>query len=313
MILLITTNAPSPPSSRPTLERRSLREASRSEAPSREGRASSSAAFRHPGAAEGHRHRAKTKDVATDIIHAGFLHGRIAIYQGARDGRRVAFKACRGSSTTPGRAPRTALRPSRYGVIAIAMARLSISVERGPPQQINKPQCVGEPLYLLFCSVPALHSSPLLTLPPSLSLLRRARTNGGPTPPFFRPSPALNGSSTVFRLATSLSYALYADIPTFSRNQRTQGTFFYHSLHWRRAQRLLLCRERVFTPPSLLIAFVSFLYAFATLLTLFILLFSTVFSPLRSFSGAQQAICRQRTRLRPAQSFLITLGRSEEV
>src|SRR3981189_2249835 len=53
MILLITTNAPSPPSSRSTLERRSLREASRSEAPSRERRASSPAAFRHPGAAEG--------------------------------------------------------------------------------------------------------------------------------------------------------------------------------------------------------------------------------------------------------------------
>src|SRR3981081_836267 len=42
MILLITTNAPSPTSSRSTLERRSLREASRSEAPSREGWASSS-------------------------------------------------------------------------------------------------------------------------------------------------------------------------------------------------------------------------------------------------------------------------------
>ena len=41
-----------------------------------------------------------------------------------------------------------------------------------------------------------------------------------------------------------------------------------------RAQRLFLCLERVFTPPSLLIAFVSSLYAFATLLTLFILLFS---------------------------------------
>ena len=42
MILLITTNAPSPTSSRSILERRSLREASRSEAPSREGWASSS-------------------------------------------------------------------------------------------------------------------------------------------------------------------------------------------------------------------------------------------------------------------------------
>src|ERR1700716_1003483 len=109
------------------------------------------------------------------------------------------------------------------------MASLSISVERGPPQQINKPQCVGEPLSLLLCSVPPSIPRHCLPYPLSLSLLRRAH-NRGHTPPFFRPSPALKRLIRGFS-ACHLSFLRtlrrHSDILAESEDPRC---VFFHSL-----------------------------------------------------------------------------------